>query len=163
VSPPLVFAGVFTEKPNPRKGLIEIKLLVAAKGVIIKGGRALILIRSEAEMENGEFDYIEEIDLPGGIIQAHEKVEDGLIREIKEETNLDVEVLMPFKVSDNFGPGLHIVGVLYLCRYLGGEVALGTEHRDYKWVSRKELNRESASWAYERIELAFDMFEKHFQ
>lgn len=142
---------------------MEIKLQVAAKGVIIKDDRALILIRSEEEMKNGEFDYIEEIDLPGGIIQAHEKVEDGLIREIKEETNLDVEVLMPLKVSDNFGPGLHIVGVLYLCRYLRGEVILGPEHRDYKWVSRKELNRENASWAYERIELAFDMFEKHFQ
>lgn len=137
-------------------GGIIVELKVAAKAVIIKNNRALVITRSRKEMDNGEFEGIEVIDLPGGIVEPEERVEAGLQREVMEETGLRIEIIKPVLVSDHFAPNLHIVGILFLCRYADGRVKLGPEHDGYYWVTVDELKKmDSSSWAVHRVELAF--------
>lgn len=137
------------------------ELKIAAKAVIIKEGKALVIARSREEMEQGEFEGIEVIDLPGGLIEPGERIEEGLQREIMEEVGLEVEILKPVMVSDHFGEGLHIVGILFLCTYRRGEVRLSPEHDRYYWVDVDELRKmDSSSWAVERVELAFNEYKK---
>ena len=136
-------------------------LKVAAKAVIVKDGKALVITRSSKEMQNGEFDYIEVVDLPGGIIEPGEKVEEGLRREVMEEVGLEVNVIKPIMVADHFGSGLHIVGILFLCLYKSGEIRLGPEHDEYYWVDVDELrNMDSSSWAVKRVELALEEYRR---
>lgn len=138
-----------------------IELKVAVKAVIVKGNRALVITRSREEMENGEFEGIEAIDLPGGLIENDEGVEEGLHREIMEETGLNVSIIKPLMISDHLSSGLHIVGILFLCKYKSGEVRLGPEHDDYYWVNTTELrNMDSCSWAIERVELALKEYNR---
>jgi len=129
------------------------KLSIAAKAVIIKDGKALVITRSSEEMGNGEFDDIEVLDLPGGLIETGERVEEGLHREVMEEVGIEVSIIKPLMVSDHFGSDLHIVGILYLCKYKSGDVRLGPEHDEYYWVNVDELRSiDSSSWAIEKVE-----------
>ena len=76
--------------------------------------------------EKGEFTGIVLIErkyspvgfaLPGGFVEIGETVEEAVIREMKEETNLDVVILRQFRVySDpNRDPRFHTVSVVFEC------------------------------------------------
>jgi len=55
--------------------------------------------------------------LPGGFVDLGEKVEDALIREMKEETNLDVKIekLLGVYSNPDRDPRLHTASVVYVC------------------------------------------------
>lgn len=59
---------------------------VAVKAVIIKENKALVLCRSKHEMECSYMNSHQKWDLPGGGLHFFEKAEEGLRREIREET-----------------------------------------------------------------------------
>ena len=55
--------------------------------------------------------------LPGGFVDYGEKVEDALIREMKEETNLDVKIekLLGVYSDPNRDPRLHTASCVFVC------------------------------------------------
>lgn len=55
--------------------------------------------------------------LPGGFVDYKEKVEEALIREMKEETNLDVEIkkLLGIYSDPNRDPRLHTASAVFIC------------------------------------------------
>ncbi|RUM59650.1 MAG: NUDIX hydrolase [Persephonella sp.] len=59
--------------------------------------------------------------LPGGFVEVGETVEEALIREMKEETNLDVEIIELFNVySDpDRDPRFHTVSLVFKCKAKG--------------------------------------------
>jgi 8-oxo-dGTP diphosphatase len=59
--------------------------------------------------------------IPGGFVEVGERVEDALIREMKEETSLDVEIIRLLGVySDpNRDPRFHTVSITFLCKAYG--------------------------------------------
>ncbi len=75
-------------------------------------------------------------ELPGGRLDAHEDTDDGVKREIAEETGLDVPVGRPVHViswrnDDDKGR----VGVYYRCESSERTVSLSEEHTDHEWLS----------------------------
>ena len=76
-----------------------------------------------------------------GRIGQNETMEDALIREVKEEIGLEVEIITAFKTF-HFYRGREKAehqGVNFWCRYKKGEVVLDTnEQVDYKWVTPEE-------------------------
>ena len=80
----------------------------------------------------------------GGGLEPNEKPEDGLLREIREETGLsDIEIVKPLTVFHFFHGGKkdtenEIVGISYWCRTKTNEIILSDEHIEYRWVSPKE-------------------------
>ncbi len=59
--------------------------------------------------------------LPGGFVDIGESVEDALIREMKEETNLDVNILNLQNIYSNPSrdPRFHTASVVYVCEAKG--------------------------------------------
>ncbi len=65
------------------------------------------------------------IALPGGFVDMGEKVEDALVREMKEETDLDVEIksLLGVYSDPTRDERFHTVSIVYICRAVGIPVA----------------------------------------
>ena len=63
---------------------------LAAKAVIIRGDKALVLRRSEKEIKKSYVNKDEPWDLPGGSVRYSESAAECLFREVREETSLQL-------------------------------------------------------------------------
>lgn len=66
--------------------------------------------------------------IPCGYVEYEEDVHEAAVREFKEETNLDVELVRVYSVHSNFhDPKKHTVGVWFLARVVGGDLKAGDD------------------------------------
>lgn len=94
-----------------------------------------ILITQNGETSDHAFQW----EFPGGKIKAEETAEEGMIREIREELELDVEVIDSL-VPLEYDYGLKKVKLLpFVCKITSGDMRLNA-HVDHKWVRFEELN-----------------------
>ena len=121
--------------------------VVGIGGVIIDGGRAL-LIRRGSEPLRGEWS------IPGGTLELGETLEQGVARELLEETGIGVCVLELIEVFDRIyaedgtvaaraqkKPRFHYVIVDYLCERVAGEPRAGSDVTDVAFAREDELAR----------------------
>lgn len=113
-----------------------------AKILIIDGdGNVLTLTLSE-HLKYPEKSY--QPDLPGGIVDAGEPENLGVIREVQEECGIDLD---PAKIRLAYAETVHdekenksVTKLLYITHLDDAPaVTLSWEHSDYKWVSVAEL------------------------
>lgn len=80
-------------------------------------------------------------DLPGGEVDFGENPQDGIKREILEETGLEVEDIRPFDIEVHLFPeeGVYWLTIAYKCRAVSSKIKLSYEHNDYKWVTPGEF------------------------
>lgn len=96
--------------------------------------RWLLLKRSKSSKSNaGRWD------LPGGKMDACERVDQAIIREICEETGLDVAIIRVVGASESESPERRIAYLIFECAIESGEVRLSDEHEEYAWVECKDL------------------------
>lgn len=100
--------------------------------IILKDDKILIAQRSE------EMKLPLKWEFPGGKLNNEEDEERAIVREIKEELNIEI---FPIKrISSN----IHDYGTFkikltaYLCDYISGEIKL-LEHKDFKFVGFENL------------------------
>lgn len=77
-------------------------------------------------------------ELPGGKIEPHETAEQCLIREIKEELNIEIEIINMRKSNVYHYPFISINLIPFVCKQKDGEVFL-KEHAKFKWVNKNQL------------------------
>lgn len=97
------------------------------------GGKMLVLQNSEDDPK----DYARgKWEIPGGFVEHHDDdPEAAVVREVKEETGLDVEVVRPIErviVKRPDGPDADCQ--YYLCRPGSKRVRLSREHKAYDWI-----------------------------
>lgn len=82
-----------------------------------------------------------EWELPGGGVDAEETIEQGAVRELKEETNLDVEqIIGTFEGFDYSTPKkFKVRQINFKVCVKPGEIAL-TEHDMYKWITADDIS-----------------------
>jgi 8-oxo-dGTP diphosphatase len=85
----------------------------------------------------GEFENMWEF--PGGKIEAEETREDALIREIKEELELDIKVSTYITTVEYDYSNFHLTMHCFICEVCGGELQLNA-HNAVKWVYLEELD-----------------------
>jgi len=109
-------------------------LLVVACALIDADGRVLIARRPEGKQLAGLWEF------PGGKIEAGERPEDCLIRELKEELGIDVkqECLAPLTFASHAYAEFHLMMPLYICRRWQG-MAASREGQALKWVHPARL------------------------
>jgi 8-oxo-dGTP diphosphatase len=112
--------------------------IVGVGAVIVDGDRVLLVKRAHEPLK-GEWS------LPGGAVEVGESLEAALVREVREETCLDVAVGPVVEVLDRIGRDAtdrveyHFVIVDYLCRAAGGTATCGSDAEDVRWVERRDL------------------------
>ena len=107
----------------------------AIKGIILKDDKVLILKRSMNE------DHAQNLwDIPGGKVDFGESPIECLRREIREESNLEVEIIRPLRIWSFFkNSQTQIIGITMLCKYNSGKVKLSEEHTSFKWIKPEEI------------------------
>jgi 8-oxo-dGTP diphosphatase len=109
-------------------------VLVVAAALIDADNRILIAQRPQGKQLAGLWEF------PGGKIEPHERPEEALIRELKEELNIDVKepCLAPLTFASHAYPNFHLLMPLYICRRWTGFIT-AREHKELKWVHAKNL------------------------
>jgi ADP-ribose pyrophosphatase YjhB (NUDIX family) len=74
---------------------------------------------------------------PGGILELDESIEDGLRREVHEETGLTIEPVALTGVYKNIKRG--IIALVFRCRVISGQLELNPEVTAFRWASRDEV------------------------
>ena len=109
-------------------------VLVAAVALVDADGRVLIAKRPEDKQLGGLWEF------PGGKVEAGERPETALIRELKEELSIDVteSCLAPLTFASHAYEHFHLLMPLYVCRRWKG-MALGAEGQELAWVRPLKL------------------------
>jgi nucleoside triphosphatase len=105
-------------------------------GLIFNPDGKLFLMRSHK--------WHDSFTVPGGHIELGETMKDALIREVKEETNLDIYDIKPithqeFIYDDEFWKKRHFIFFDFTAKTDSDEVILNYEAQDHIWVSLEDV------------------------
>ena len=112
---------------------------LAVSAAIIRDGKVLIVRRARKPALNL-------YSLPGGAVEVGESLIDAVVREVREETQLDVEPVglaghREAIVRDKEGRvERHFVILSFASRWLRGEPVLNHELDDARWIDPVELS-----------------------
>ncbi len=111
-------------------------VFVVAAALIDKDGRILLAQRPEGKSMAGLWEF------PGGKVDARERPEAALIRELHEELGITTQetCLAPFTFASHGYDDFHLLMPLYICRKWDGMVA-PQEGQNVKWVRVRDLRK----------------------
>ncbi len=122
-----------------------ITFLISLKALIVKDGKILLLKNSNPE--NAEKPW----ELPGGLVEVAEELEQGLKREVVEETGMTISVgslieahagyYEKFTVKNGTTFKVRLIVITYQCTYLSGSLKISHEHSDGGFFSSKEITQ----------------------
>lgn len=110
---------------------------VITKALVFKEDKMLVLKRSKGS------SFAEGLwDIPGGKLVLGESLEESLLREIYEETKINIKIEKTISASSSVivDNNKQYITIVYLCEYLNGDVKLNNEHNEYKWIRLDEID-----------------------
>lgn len=130
---------------EPYNALPYPPIFCTVDALILNNWGEVLLIKRGGELGNGLWA------LPGGFVDAHETLHDAVIREVREETGLDMEEscwhLIDQRCFDS--PGRSELGRLitncfeFVSPTMGeAEVTAGDDATDYRWIDPKKVTRD---------------------
>lgn len=135
---------------------METKLFVATKAFILYNGKVLLLRESTKYTDGsnaGKYDVV------GGRVTPGERFDESLLREIDEETGLEVSIGKPFYVGEwrpvVRGEQWQIVGTFFECHTSSDQITLSQDHAEYLWIDPKDYEQ------YDLIENLKPAFEQY--
>jgi ADP-ribose pyrophosphatase YjhB (NUDIX family) len=111
--------------------------IVAVGGIVVRDGRVL-LVRRGREPSAGRWT------IPGGAVGVGERLQEAVVRELREECGVEVEVGPMVEVLDRVirdAAGrvqFHYVIVDYLARWVAGEPRAGSDAAAVRWLTQEE-------------------------
>jgi 8-oxo-dGTP pyrophosphatase MutT (NUDIX family) len=116
----------------------------AAKAVVCSGNKILLIHRA---VDDGN-----RWDLPGGEVDDHEDFQQGLRREVMEETGLDVTIIDSSRPAPYRCRGRMVMEYVYRCVPTNPqpEVHLSEEHDELVWIKREHLRDYQVPFFIER-------------
>ncbi len=106
--------------------------------IIIKDNKILVTQRSEKMNLPLKWEF------PGGKIEENETAEECILREIKEELNIEIKIIRKLEFRSYNYNIITITLIPFIADFVKGEIIL-SEHKDYKWLNLEELK--NLEWA----------------
>ncbi len=108
--------------------------VVVAAGVVSVDGKILVARRKAGTHLEHQWEF------PGGKLEPGEAPNECLVREFREELDVEIEVEQVLEVIFHRYPERNVLLLLYACRLVEGEPrAIGCE--ELLWLEKKELPR----------------------
>ena len=119
-------------------------MIMIGVGAVIEDGAGRILLVKHIP-ERGGFWQGKWI-CPGGELELGETIEEGIKREVKEETQLEIDLVTPLHpferiVKSNGKVSLHVIYIDYLARVTGGELKVGSDIGKAVWVEKERISQ----------------------
>lgn len=108
---------------------------ISVRAIIIKDDNFLV-------MERNRFGH-HFMSLIGGAVEANEKLEQALAREVREEAS--IEITNPRLVIEEDAGQVYGYQYIFLCDYLGGQVALSPDSIEFK-INQNQQNIYTPKW-----------------
>ena len=107
---------------------------IVQKAVIKNKNKYLILLRPSNKKH-----FPNHWDLPGGKLDDNEDSQEGLKREVFEETNLRIQILNSVNIFEKVIKGVLNRFITYEAKLKSGELKLSDEHVDYMWATKEQI------------------------
>lgn len=124
----------------------NVRFHITVKGIVVLNNKILLMKRVHPSSDG--LGYWE---LPGGGLEYGETPNQALIRELKEETGLDIVIIKPAYTFTKIREYYQTVGIGYLCIPKNDQVQLSNEHTDYLFASIDEAKELLNSEIYSDI------------
>ena len=105
--------------------------------------------------QRGYGEFKDGWEFPGGKIELGESSEEALVREIREELDVDIKVGRLLETVEYNYPRFHLTMHCFICELLSEEIIL-KEHEDAKWLAEEELD--SVDWLPADVSLIDKIF-----
>lgn len=112
------------------------KTVKVAAAIIINNGRVFATQRGYGEFKDGW-------EFPGGKVEPNETSKEAIIREIREELNIDIEVSELLDTVEYDYPKFHLSMDCFICKIKSENLIL-KEHKAAKWLESENLD--SVDW-----------------
>jgi ADP-ribose pyrophosphatase YjhB (NUDIX family) len=113
--------------------IVDCLPIVSVEAVIVDGDSLLFLKRNNPPVKDRWW-------FAGGRIRKGETLEEALVREVKEETGLQVIESKLVNVYSRIFDERHDITIAYLCRCNGNKIILNNEHSEYKYFKKPPKN-----------------------
>lgn len=109
--------------------------------MILDGNKVLLGHRAINKKDTGGIFEVDCWTLPGGKQEYDETYLECAIREVKEETNLDIENLELFGAADDIGVDRHYITLHVIAKKYSGNLKImePTKEDDWKWFDLNDL------------------------
>ncbi len=114
---------------------------IVGVGAVVTDGTKVLLVRRGNEPLKGEWS------LPGGALEVGETLQQGVVREVLEETGLTVTAAGVVEILDRIVRDeesgrvrYHYVLIDFVCRVTGGSPLVGSDADEVRWVDRAAMD-----------------------
>ncbi len=113
---------------------MEVEKIPVVCAIIEQDDLVLCALRSEDMSLPGKWEF------PGGKLELNELPEEALIREIKEELNIEIRIVESLPIAEHaYVPEKIIQLIPFRCVIVSEQKPSATEHAELRWVKRDEL------------------------
>ncbi len=131
--------------------------------IVLNEKQEVLLVKRASNLLRGGFYTI-----PGGFLDRDERLEEGALRELEEETGYKGKIEMLFQITDSLDSlkeDRQNVGFVFIANVVKGQPKLNSEVTSIDWFTKDNLPKEADfAFGHRAIILRyFDYLNKHFQ
>ena len=129
--------------------MVTVNFRVAVKAFIVKGNKLFVVKRAKDDVQKPGI-----WEIPGGRLELGEDPVLGLMREIREETGMYIDVKYPLSVRHfERADGQIITMLVFLCTGKGGYIKLSEEHSEFDWIDLDDEKEKLSDFFHKEVKI----------